>query len=69
MSGVRTRVLVVFEWLVILVLVTSGVVFGVLGTAAAKIDLPARLLDVEIGQSIAEGAPEVSVDPPSTGCK
>lgn len=51
MNGIRTRSLVVFEWLVILVLVTGGVVLGVLGTASATIDLPGRPLDIEVGQA------------------
>lgn len=65
MNGVRTRGLIVFEWLVILALIVAGVVFGVLGTAAAKIDPPSAPLDVEIGQSIAEGSPQATVDPRS----
>lgn len=63
MGDARTGRLVAFEWLVILGLVTGGVVFGVLGTASADIDLPENPLDIQVGQSVAEGAPEASVDP------
>ncbi|TFD16585.1 hypothetical protein E3T26_03830 [Cryobacterium sp. TMT1-21] len=63
MGHARTGRLVAFEWLVILGLVTGGVVFGVLGTGSADIDLPENPLDIKVGQSVAEGAPEASVDP------